>query len=270
MASGPLVIAHRGSSQEFPEHSIAAYRRAIDLGADGVECDVRLTRDGHLVLVHDSTVDRTSNGHGAIADMTLQELEWFDFDRVPGTPVERVVSRASKRRWADRTQEENQRVPTLQALLQLLLDSERPVSISIETKHPHRFSKQLEAATFALLHRMKFPLERVRIMSFSARGLARAHAISPNVPLVYLEEFLPVRRLDGRLPAHVTIAGPGIALIREHPELVENVHVRGSLVHVWTVDTRADLDFCVSLGVDAVISNRPGDMLAYLGRSVAR
>jgi len=270
MASGPLVIAHRGSSQEFPEHSIAAYRRAIDLGADGVECDVRLTRDGHLVLVHDSTVDRTSNGHGAIADLTLQELEWLDFDRMPGSPVERVATRVGQRRWANSDQEESQRVPTLQALLALLLDSERPVSISIETKHPHRFSVQLEAMTFALLHKMKFPLERVRLMSFSARGLARAHAIAPKVPLVYLEEFLPVRRLDGRLPAHATIAGPGLALIREHPELVDNVHSRGSLVHVWTVDTRADLDLCLSLGVDAVISNRPGDMLAYLGRAAAR
>jgi len=270
MSSRPLVIAHRGASQEFPEHSIAAYRRAIDLGADGVECDVRLTRDGHLVLLHDSTVDRTSNGSGAIAEMTLQELELFDFDRIPGSPGQRVAPRDTKRRRVDGAQEESQRVPTLRSLLELLLDSTRPVSISIETKHPHRFSVQLEAATFALLRQMKFPLERVRIMSFSARGLARAHAISPNVPLVYLEEFLPVRRLDGRLPAHASIAGPGLALIREHPELVDNVHARGSLVHVWTVDTRADLDFCVSLGVDAVISNRPGEMLAYLGRTAAR
>jgi glycerophosphoryl diester phosphodiesterase len=270
MASRPLIIAHRGSSHEFPEHSIAAYRRAIDLGADGVECDVRLTRDGHLVLVHDSTVERTSNGYGAIAELTLQELEWFDFDRLPGTPVERVAACVGQRRWADNAHEESQRVPTLQALLALLLNSDRSVSISIETKHPHQFSLQVEAATFALLDHMMFPLERVRVMSFSARGLARAHAIAPHVPLVYLEERLPVRRLDGRLPAHATIAGPGLALVREHPELVENVHARGSLVHVWTVDTRADLDFCLSLGVDAVISNRPGDMLAYLGRAADR
>jgi glycerophosphoryl diester phosphodiesterase len=270
MSSRPLVIAHRGASQEFPEHSIAAYRRAIELGVDGVECDVRLTRDGHLVLVHDSTVERTSNGTGAISDMTLQELEWFDFDRCAGAPVDRVEARASTRRWAQASQAESQRVPTLRALLALLLESGQPVSISIETKHPHRFSLQVEAAVFSLLGTMKFPLERVRIMSFSARSLARAHAIAPGVPLVYLEEFLPVRRLDGRLPAHTTIAGPGLTLIREHPELVDNVHIRGGLVHVWTVDTRADLDFCLSLGVDAVISNRPGEMLAYLGRTAAR
>src|SRR5687768_11655643 len=75
----PLVFAHRGSSAALPEHTLAAYQRAIAEGADGLECDVRLTRDGHLVLAHDRLLDRTSDGRGPLARFTLAELQALDF-----------------------------------------------------------------------------------------------------------------------------------------------------------------------------------------------
>ena len=71
LAGHPFVVAHRGASGERPEHTLAAYELALQEGADGVECDVRLTRDGHLVCVHDRKVDRTSNGSGLVSEMTL-------------------------------------------------------------------------------------------------------------------------------------------------------------------------------------------------------
>ncbi|MBO0855918.1 MAG: glycerophosphodiester phosphodiesterase, partial [Nocardia sp.] len=71
---GPFVVAHRGASGTLPEHTLAAYELALNEGADGVECDVRLTRDGHLVCVHDRTVDRTASGTGLVSEMTLDEL----------------------------------------------------------------------------------------------------------------------------------------------------------------------------------------------------
>src|SRR5690349_20540843 len=74
-----LVFAHRGASAELPEHTLAAYLRAIEQGADGIECDVRLTRDGHLVCIHDSRLDRTSNGSGRVSRARLAELELLDF-----------------------------------------------------------------------------------------------------------------------------------------------------------------------------------------------
>ena len=76
---GPLVFAHRGASYDLPEHTLAAYLRALDEGADGLECDVRLTRDGHLVCVHDRRLDRTSNGRGLVSARTLAELDALDF-----------------------------------------------------------------------------------------------------------------------------------------------------------------------------------------------
>src|ERR1700709_301423 len=75
----PFVVAHRGASGERPEHTLAAYELALQEGADGVECDVRLTRDGHLVCVHDRKVDRTSNGSGPVSEMTLTQLRELDY-----------------------------------------------------------------------------------------------------------------------------------------------------------------------------------------------
>src|SRR3954452_4151528 len=81
----PFVVAHRGASAARPEHTLAAYELALQEGADGVECDVRLTKDGHLVCVHDRTVDRTSDGIGAVSELTLDELRAMNFG-TPGEP----------------------------------------------------------------------------------------------------------------------------------------------------------------------------------------
>src|ERR1700759_3804015 len=85
----PLVFAHRGGADALPEHTLGAYLRALDEGADGLECDVRLTRDGHLVCVHDRKLDRTSNGRGLVSTKTLAELDQLDFGSWhPGYPVD--------------------------------------------------------------------------------------------------------------------------------------------------------------------------------------
>ena len=75
----PFVVAHRGASADRPEHTLAAYQLALEEGADGVECDVRLTRDGHLVCVHDRRIDRTSTGTGLVSEMTLAQLRKLDY-----------------------------------------------------------------------------------------------------------------------------------------------------------------------------------------------
>src|SRR5690625_1327821 len=79
LAGHPYVVAHRGASIGWPEHTLAAYDLALQEGADGVECDVRLTRDGHLVCVHDRRVDRTSTGAGLVSEMTLAQLRQLDY-----------------------------------------------------------------------------------------------------------------------------------------------------------------------------------------------
>ena len=103
-------------------------------------------------------------------------------------------------------------------------------------------------------------------MSFSRTAVRRVHELLPGTPTVFLMDEVPRRYRDGSLPEGVDIAGPSIEIVREYPHYVERVHAAGGRVHVWTVDEQADVDLCRSLGVDAIITNRPGRVLRMLGR----
>ncbi|MFF8614634.1 glycerophosphodiester phosphodiesterase [Streptomyces sp. NPDC015350] len=261
------VIAHRGASEDAPEHTLAAYRKAIEDGADALECDVRLTSDGHLVCVHDRRVNRTSNGRGAVSALELAELAALDF----GSWKDREESPD----W-DPVPGELTSVLTLERLLELVVETRadgRPLQLAIETKHPTRWAGQVEERLLHLLKR--FGLDAppadgpspVRVMSFSARSLHRVRAAAPTLPTVYLMQFLSPRLRDGRLPAGARIAGPGMRIVRSHPGYVERLHRAGHRVHVWTVNEPEDVELCLGLGVEAIITNRPKQVLAQLGRS---
>ncbi len=200
------VVAHRGASEEAPEHTLAAYKKAIEDGADALECDVRLTADGHLVCVHDRRVNRTSNGRGAVSALELADLAALDF----GSWKNRDEAPDWEHRPEDR---EDTSVLTLERLLELVADAGRPVELAIETKHPTRWAGQVEERLLFLLKRFgldapESPAESpVRVMSFSARSLHRVRAASPTLPTVYLMQFVSPRLRDGRLPAGVADRG---------------------------------------------------------------
>ncbi|MDX3386010.1 glycerophosphodiester phosphodiesterase [Streptomyces niveiscabiei] len=266
------VVAHRGASEEAPEHTLAAYRKAIEDGADALECDVRLTADGHLVCVHDRRVNRTSNGRGAVSALELAELNALDFGSWKTKRAARArVGDEEEPDWEFRPEDrEHTSVLTLERLLELVADAGRPVELAIETKHPTRWAGQVEERLLALLKRFGLdapgdPAESaVRIMSFSARSLHRVRAAAPTLPTVYLMQFVSPRLRDGRLPVGVGIAGPSMRIVRGHPAYVERLKRAGHQVHVWTVNEEADVDLCVRLGVDAIITNRPGAVLRHL------
>jgi glycerophosphoryl diester phosphodiesterase len=251
MTSDIAVIAHRGASEDAPEHSLAAYRKAIADGADALECDVRLTADGHLVCVHDRRVNRTSNGRGAVSTLELAELAELDFGAWKAPAGERESpDRANGGDW------QRTAVLTLERLLRLVAETDRPVGLAIETKHPTRWAGQVERRLLELLDRHPVP-GPVRVMSFSARSLHRIRLAAPALPTVYLMHFLLPRHRSGRLPAGIGIAGPSIRILRRDPDYVARAHRAGQQVHVWTVDEPADVELCARLGVDAVITNRP-------------
>jgi glycerophosphoryl diester phosphodiesterase len=265
------VVAHRGASEDAPEHTLAAYKKAIEDGADALECDVRLTADGHLVCVHDRRVNRTSNGRGAVSALELADLAALDFGSWKTREAWR--GRDEEPDWEHRPEDrEETSVLTLERLLGLVSDAGRRVELAIETKHPTRWAGQVEERLLTLLRR--FGLDAppsaaespVRIMSFSARSLHRVRAASPTLPTVYLMQFLSPRLREGRLPAGVRIAGPSIRIVRGHPGYVERLQRAGRQVHVWTVNEPEDVDLCVRLGVDAIITNRPRAVLDQLGR----
>ncbi|MFD0316045.1 glycerophosphodiester phosphodiesterase [Streptomyces flavalbus] len=270
------VVAHRGASEDAPEHTLAAYKKAIEDGADALECDVRLTADGHLVCVHDRRVNRTSNGRGAVSALELADLAALDFGSWKNPDAWR--GRDEEPDWEHRPGDaggpgdpSDTSVLTLERLLELVADAGRPVELAIETKHPTRWAGQVEERLLLLLKR--FGLDAppaaepspVRVMSFSARSLHRVRAASPTLPTVYLMQFVTPRLRDGRLPEGVRIAGPSIRLVRNHPVYVERLKRAGHQVHVWTVNDLKDVDLCADLGVDAIITNRPRAVLRHLG-----
>ena len=205
--------------------------------------------------------------------MTLADLDhldfggWYGAQQVAGTEVEDDEPLVMD--------EERHKVLTLERLLELVVDSQREVGLAIETKHPTRYAGLVEERTVELLRRYGLARprsendSRIRVMSFSQLSMRRIRALAPGLPTVFLMERVPLRFRDGALPFAAGIAGPSIEVVREHPRYIERVHRAGHRIHVWTVDEPADVDLCVRLGVDAVITNRPRAVLSHLGRAPA-
>jgi glycerophosphoryl diester phosphodiesterase len=282
--SRPLVVAHRGASSTVAEHTLAAYVSAIEAGAQGLECDVRLTRDGHLVCVHDRTVNRTSDGSGAVSEYDLQRLEALNFTSwrfdLPGAADE-LIDDSPYLAGVVPDLGDDGRVLTLERLLELVTDAARPVRLLIETKHPTRYGGLVEKELVELLARFGWagrsgPPDSVRqqadmdsrvvVMSFAPTALRRVKLLAPDIPTVLLLEWrLPGLR-DGMLPAGVSIAGPGLHVLQAEPDFVQRAHARGNQVYVWTVNEPDEVEFVWDLGVDTVITDRPAEVLARLDR----
>lgn len=281
----PLVFAHRGASGAFAEHTRAAYLQALADGADGVECDVHLTRDQHVVLLHDANLDRTSDGTGPVADRTLRELRHLDFSSWKGVRIPESYGARSGQ------------FLTLADLLDLLRGAGRPVRLAIELKHPSPYQLKLEDRVLDLLRTEGWDPANstvdniaVTFMSFSpdsVRHLLRfvpAQHICQLVDDVTIHEIRgglglgPItggaianlmkatqleaeRILDGRL---VGLAGPGIDYVREHPGTVRRWLEAGRRFRVWTVDSAEDVALCQGLGIHEITTNVPGRVLSQL------
>ena len=255
----PQVVAHRGSSATNAEHTLGAYIAALDEGADALECDVRLTADGHLVCVHDRNLLRTAQQRRLVSSMELAELEQLDFA-------------AWKHPWAELDDEapdvdkDLDRVLTLRRLLETVAGYPRPVQLAIETKHPTRYAGLVERRLVDLLSDFGWagPRSPARVMSFSWVALRRVSRLAPDLDLVYLMDS-PLAWASSRpFSEPGWIAGPGIELLHKHPELIRRIHGTGTELHVWTVNTREDLELCRQLGVSAVITDKPGVMRGFL------
>lgn len=261
----PRVVAHRGASALRPEHTLAAYTTAFDLGVDGIECDVRLTADHHLVCVHDRRVDRTSSGNGVVSTLELAHLEGLDWASW------KQGDDGHDHEGADEDPERG-RLLTLRRLLDSLVDQQDELLTLIETKHPTRYGGLVERQLVKVLREFGLTtgdlpqLPHVRMMSFSLMALKRMRGLAPQVPLVYLvEHSAPRFTWDGSLPKGVNVIGLDMRLVRRAPTVVRAHQRRGHEVYVWTVNQPDDVKQCADLGVDVIISDRPRDAMALLG-----
>jgi glycerophosphoryl diester phosphodiesterase len=271
-----MLVAHRGASSIVAEHTLAAYEAAIAIGADALECDVRLTRDGHLVCVHDRTVNRTSSGRGPVSELDLPALEQLDFSSWHGDWPESADHLLSSSAYyhgveVDRVERDGG-VLTLAMLLELVHDADRNVKLLIETKPPTRYGGLVEKTLVEELARfgwagrpgppttLREPPDldnRVIVMSFAPTAVRRVRLLAPDIPTVLLLERLIPPRRAAVLPTGVLIAGPGLHLLQADPEFVARAHGRGHPVYVWTVDEPHDVEFVLDLGVDTIITDHP-------------
>jgi glycerophosphoryl diester phosphodiesterase len=256
----PQVVAHRGASHDRAEHTLGAYVAALDDGADALECDIRLTSDGHPVCVHDGDLRRTASIPGRVSTMELADLSQLDFA-------------SWKNPWAELDDEAPDHdesldtVLTLRKLLETVADYDRRVEVAIETKHPTRYGGLVERRVVDLLREFGWDSSGspARVMSFSWTALQRVERLAPGLPLVILVEQAHHWSMLKRVIGKDWVVGPGIAELRRHPRFAHKLARSGHELHVWTVNTPQELELCLDLGVRAVISDRPAYMLQMLG-----
>lgn len=264
----PQVVAHRGASYENAEHTRRAYLQAIREGAEALECDVRLTADGHLVCVHDRDLRRVASTRGLISTMELADLDQLEFSswKNPWAALDDEADAAEER------DSDLDKVLTLRRLMELVADADHRVELAIETKHPTRYGGLVERRLVEALAEFGWAGEDgpVRVMSFSYVALQRMRRLAPRLPLVMLIDkarhwpmLKPVIEDDWLL-------GPGIDALRAHPKFAEKMRKSGRGLHVWTVNTREDLELCRSIGARAVITDRPQAVLGWLEGEPAR
>ena len=206
---------------------MAAYRAAIDDGADGLECDVRLTKDNQLVLWHDPDLQRITGSLARIADTNFSEI---------------------KRRYPQAI--------TLEELLTLARDNKK--ELAIETKHPVPTSSAVEKKVMDLIGQEK-PVAQISVMSFSWLALENIRKIDPNqqtVALLHDKFSFAMRRFTS-----AQAIGPGITAFRKKPHLNQDPRK----LFVWTVDSADDMRFCADNGVDVLITNTPSYARSVLG-----
>lgn len=275
------IYAHRGSSAAYAEHTRAAYLQALSDGADGVECDLHLTADGELILLHDENLDRTSNGTGPVATKTLAQLRELDFSSWHGATVP-----------AEYGTTENQLL-TLPELLEILAGAGRPIGLAIEFKYGTKFSPRLIETTLATLRGLGWTPEtsvvgniEISFMSFRPSAVKYLAARIPRAHLCQLLELVDVESvtkkfrggpLVGQLVAFVMrraravgeklvndgvahLAGPGVEYLRTYPDNGEKWVREGRTMRVWTVDSPEDLAFCLRSGVTQVTTNKPREI----------
>ncbi|HEX7738034.1 MAG TPA: glycerophosphodiester phosphodiesterase family protein, partial [Marmoricola sp.] len=181
-----------------------------------------------------------------------------------------------KNPWADLDDEfdgPDQRIGgvlTMRTLLETVAEHPRPIELAIETKHPTRYAGLVERRLVELLDDFGWAgaVGPVRVMSFSWVALRRVRRLTEGLPLVFLMDAPHEWAMSRPFAEPDWIAGPGMALVREHPDLIARIRGNGTRVHVWTVNRPADLRRCLDLGVEAVITDRPAQIRAQLDQIV--
>ncbi len=228
-----LRIGHRGAAGTHPENTMVSFRRAIELGVDGIEFDVHRTRDGHLVVIHDPTLGRTTNGTGLIRDLTLAEIQQFD---------------AGSHKGAEFTGE---RVPTLRELIR---STPPELRLFLELKAGSIHYPGVEQDLIDVL-REEGATDRTQISSFDHQALKRIHEIAPDMELGMLFDDNPVDPIAMARACGATALHPYFQWVS--PQMLAAAHAAGMKVNVWTVNEPQFIVLLKQIGVDGIMSDYP-------------
>ncbi|HEV3405876.1 MAG TPA: glycerophosphodiester phosphodiesterase family protein [Candidatus Dormibacteraeota bacterium] len=229
----PLLGGHRGNPAEHPENTMRSFRSAIAMGCDLIECDVHLSSDGRLVVIHDHTLDRTTNGTGAVHDYTAAELRKLDAG-------------------------EGEKIPLLQEVIELAIGK---VGLVIELKNLPPLYPGLEEKLINMLRQLG-AIQECAVVSFNHTAIHELRKVEPTLQLGILEGARPLH------PAKM-LRETGADVYSPHwgatdPQVVQEVHAAGGAVAVWPVDDEAAIAWCRYTRPDAMFSNRPQEVAAAL------
>jgi len=235
------IYAHRGSSGTHPENTIAAFQAAAELPVYGVEFDVHMTKDGELVVIHDETIDRTSNGSGFVKDMTLEELEKFDFGE-----------------WYS-PNFKGEKIPTLREVLDVYKATNHHLNIELKSDvFPY---VGMEQKVLNLLEE-KGMFDRVVISSFNHEMVQKVKKLAPQIEtaILFVEVMIAPHKYADLISADSLHAFFPTVLRQMGKEAVES----GKKVRVYTVNEEQYVDLLKAVGIDAIFTDYPKKMHAYL------
>lgn len=227
-------FAHRGFSGKYPENTLLAFKKAIDEGVDGIELDVQFTKDKEIVIIHDETIDRTTDGKGNVFDYTYEELEKFD------------ASYIYKGKMGFN------KIPTLREYFELI--KETNIITNIELKTGVNEYLGIEEKVLELIKEFHME-ERVIISSFNHYSILRMKKIAPQIKCGFLSETWIIDSGKYTKNFNVECYHPQFSMLTE--EIVKELKYFGIEINTWTVNEEKDIKDLILKGVDIVIGNYP-------------
>ena len=224
-----LKIGHRGACGYAPENTLKSFQKAIDLGVDMIELDVQLCKSGELIVMHDDTVNRTTDGSGFVKKIKLKNLKKLDAG-------------------------EEERIPTLEEILNLV---DRRVKVNIELKGP-KTAKPVMKLIEEYVKKKRWNLDDFIISSFSRRELKKARSINPLIQIGFLIsrfQLLDHWWLSFAKKIRANFIGPSLKIISKR--LIRKAHKQGLRVYIWTVNESKDIERMRKWEADGVFSNFP-------------
>lgn len=246
----PLFAAHRGGAALWPENSLLAFRNALALGADYLELDVHLSRDGEVIVMHDPTLDRTSTGSGPVRERPAAELGALRLKDKSGAAT-------------------GEPVPTLEQVVVLAAAARRQMLVEIKTDEQRRRYPGIEEKVLAILDRHQFAPSAV-VMSFEGDTWRRVRQLRPDVRAgaLYSPRMLPPAAVEAELGVlrQAGVAFVGFDQRMVTAEVARQARLAGLALGVWTVNERDAIERFIAEGVSLVITDRPDLAKAALGR----